>query len=70
MILDSAYNRDMELLLRMFSVFDQKATYNEVYLQYCKLNKHIKVLHNETETLTRWLWKYKNLTLAEFRQYF
>ena len=69
-MLKVALNRDMELLLRIFSVFDQKLTYYDVYLQYKDVNKHLKVFQTEIETLSRWLWKYEHTTLAHFKEYY
>ena len=67
---DSAQNRDINTLLSIFSVHNQNLSYREVYLHVFKINKQTKMLKDELEILTRYLWKYQFLTLNEFTQYY
>jgi hypothetical protein len=66
----SAQNRDIKTLLSIFSVHNQNLSYHEVYLHVFKINKQTKMLKDELEILTRYLWKYQFLTLSEFAQYY
>jgi len=70
MMLYDALNRDMELLLRIFSFYDQNVTYQYVYSQYITLHKQLGLFQTELETLTRWRWKYQFLTLRHFKEYY
>jgi hypothetical protein len=63
-----ALNCDMELLLRIFSFYDQNVTYQYVYSQYITLHKQLGLFQTELETLTRWRWKYQFLTLRHFKE--
>ena len=65
-----AFYRDIENLLRIFSVCDERLLYNYVYLHYLHINKTTKMFSNELEVLTRYAWKYRYLTLKEFKQYY
>ena len=65
-----AFYRDIENLLRIFSVCDERLLYNYVYLHYLHINKTTKMFSNELEVLSRYAWKYRYLTLKEFKQYY
>jgi hypothetical protein len=69
-MLTYALYRDMEYLLGLFSRFDKRLTYGEVYLQYRDINRQTNMFKTETELLCRYAWKYQFLTLNEFIQYY
>ena len=69
-MLDLALNRDMGILLRLFAPYNQKILYDHVYLQFREINKKLNMFQTETEILSRYRWKYRYLTLAEFNQYY
>jgi len=69
MILYNAYNRDMEMLFQIFSIYNPRLLYIQVYLDYLSLFKKTKMFKEEVETLSRYLWKYQYLTINEFKQY-
>ena len=69
-MLDFALSRDMGILLRIFAPYNQRLLYEHVYLQFREINKKLNMFQTETEILCRYRWKYKNLTLAEFNQYY
>jgi len=70
MIAPTQHNRDIQTLLSIFSVHNQKFSYLEIYLHVLKINKQTKMLKDELEVLSRYLWKYQYLTLSEFAQYY
>jgi len=66
MIMGRAFANDIRTINFIFSLYDQRIFYIQVYLIFSHANKNTKLFKHELETLGRYLWKYQYLTLSEF----
>jgi len=66
MIMGRAFANDIQTINLIFSIYNQKMYYLQVYLIFSYTNKNTKLFQHELETLGRYLWKYQYSTLNEF----
>jgi hypothetical protein len=66
MIMGRAFSRDIQIINSIFSIYNQKMYYIQVYLIFCHTYKNTKLFKDELEILRRYLWKYQYSTLNEF----
>ena len=66
MIMSRAFAYDIQIINRIFSLYNQNIYYVQVYIIFFNANKNTKLFNEELEILNRYLWKYEYSTLSEF----